>query len=231
MTASLDDTILALQIEQGVKFVGVRFHESTGFDDLPEPQGDEFDVGEFGEFDEGGRVKKQYMMPKRKSGEKPVRASDIPASWKRQLGAAEYVYKTTLDLAKGDVVLVEARNHYQVVTVTNADAMDTIEFGSNIRYRWVVCALGDALEETAENVRRERAAKRNVTTARMQRESRDILADMKLHGEGVTAPLLIGNHTPDFPSAEEVAAKTAAPDGDVSNSHDSRDLTNDVTRD
>ena len=64
-----------------------------------------------------------------------------------------YVYATTQELAVGDIVLVEARDHIQVACVHS----DFVEVDwSTIQCRWVVGCLNDMVADHKEMLERER---------------------------------------------------------------------------
>ncbi len=148
MATDLNTTILALQIDQGVKFVNVKFHKENG------------------DFDLNGAIDDN---------------SDSTGIWSAQ----NYTYKVDPELyatlKEGALVVVQARNHFQVVKIVDMDV--EIDFGNRSlieRLRWVIADVSSRLDIIRDLQSRERKAKKQITNARLRKESQEILAAANL---------------------------------------------------
>lgn len=159
MSTDLNATVLALQIDQGVRFIGVQFHRESG------------------EFDREGSIDN----------------SPAEDGWSTR----HYTYKVEPSLYEGltvgSLVVVRARNHLQVARVADLEA--DVDFGDTdlIRLlRWVVADATPGMQRAKTLEAAEFKAKRQITNARLRRESKELLLaanldenDVKLLGDSL----------------------------------------------
>jgi len=138
----LNATILALQIDQGAKFISVQFHR------------------ECGEFDREGPIDRQLSQD----------------GWSEKT----YTYKVEPSVFErlkiGSLVVVRARGHLQVTRVAELDV--DIDFGdtSLVRLlRWVVADVSANMLRVTALETAEVKAKKQITNARLHKESMELL--------------------------------------------------------
>jgi len=116
-------------------------------------------------------------------------------------GMQEYTYKTHLmDLEVGDIVVVEARNGYNVCPVVGIDA--DVDLTSGKQLKWVVARLGDALKNLSITKRNEAEAANRLAKAKALQQA---LEAAKMAGVDLTSlkTLLLGQETKE--QAEELS--------------------------
>lgn len=91
-------------------------------------------------------------------------------------GGKTYIYKSFLsDITVGDLVVVEARSHYQVAKVEQIDEEVDVEFDGNLR--WAICKVTDQIEMVRQHQAKERSALRRLSQASLRREVRQFMAE------------------------------------------------------
>lgn len=148
----LNAAILALQIDQGAKFISVQFHR------------------ECGEFDRDGPIDRRLNND----------------GWSEKT----YTYKVEPaifeGLKTGSLVVVRVRGHLQVARVAELDV--DIDFGdaSLIRLlRWVVADVSANMERVTSLETAEVKAKKQITNARLRKESKELLLAANLDEDAV----------------------------------------------
>lgn len=113
------------------------------------------------------------------------------------------MYKTTLDLKKGDRVLAELRSWYAVATVV--EVHDVADMSGDIeKYRWVLGVVNDLIELSERLEHSEKDLERNLVNSRAIKEAREMMKEAGVENleDMVNVPTL-----------ENVRNEFKAPDG------------------